>query len=250
LREVASDKEAKQKALQASKASTVRKVTVRMSDLSRLTSQIKASHSNNINIVLKADVQGSLEAIKNQIAKIKTDKGEIRIIFDGLGNIAESDVLAASGKGAFVIGFRVGVGPSVGSIAKRDDVKILTYDVIYELTDDLTKILLESIEPDKVEMTMGEATVLKIFRDAKHDKIVGMKMLTGKATAKNEVKFYRDKEEVGSGVVKAVHHLADKVEAATAGDDFGFSIETNAKLEEGDKAEFIKVEYRKVNLKS
>ncbi|MDD5606217.1 MAG: translation initiation factor IF-2 [Patescibacteria group bacterium] len=245
---VASDKEAKQMALKAVKAGTVRKATVKTSDLSRLASQIKASHSNNISIVLKADVQGSLEAIKNQLAKIKTDKGSIQIIFEGLGNIAEHDVLAAAGKNAFVVGFRVNIGPSVASIAKRDDIKILTYDVIYELTDDLTKILLESIEPEKVEVEMGEAMVLKVFRDTKTEKIIGMKMVAGKARSGNEVSFWRDKQEVGKGVVNQIHHLADKVEAATAGDDFGFEMKTDAKVQEGDKATFKRVEYRKVDL--
>jgi translation initiation factor IF-2 len=245
---VESDKEAKRLALESLKQGTVRKATVKTSDLSRLTSQIKASHSSDINIVLKSDVQGSLEAIKNQIAKIKTDKGKIHILLEGLGNIAESDVLAAAGKNAFVIGFKVGVGPSVASIAKRDDVKILTYDVIYELTDDLTKILLESLEPDKVELAMGEANVLQIFRDTKTEKIIGMKMISGKASHGNEVKFTRDKEEIGVGVVKEIHHLIEKVETATAGDDFGFEIKTTTAVEPGDKAEFIKVEYRKVNL--
>lgn len=249
VRVVESDKEAKRLALKALKESSVRKVTIKTTDLSRLTSQIKASQSSNINIVLKSDVQGSLEAIKNQIAKIKTDKGKIQILFEGLGNISESDVLAAAGKNAFVIGFKVNIGPSVARIAKRDDVKILTYDVIYELTDDLTKILLESLEPEKVELEMGEANVLQIFRDTKTAKIIGMKMIAGKATVGNEVRFSREKEEIGTGVVKEIHHLIEKVETAIAGDDFGFDVQTTAKVEVGDKAEFVKVEYRKVDLK-
>ncbi|MEZ4210560.1 MAG: translation initiation factor IF-2 [Patescibacteria group bacterium] len=93
-----SDKAARDLAASKAKRATSRRIAVSDSDLSRLTAQIKAAHSSNLNIILKADVQGSLEAIKNQLAKIKTDKGAIRIVSEGLGNITESDVLGAAGR--------------------------------------------------------------------------------------------------------------------------------------------------------
>lgn len=249
LKVATSDKEAKRLAALEAKRATVRKVSIRTSGLSKLTSSIKSAHSQDIVIVLKADVQGSLEAIKNQIAKIKTDKGQIKIVADGLGDISESDVLSAAGENGLVVGFKVKITPSALALSKKDDIKLITYDIIYELTDDLTKVLLESIGSERVEVKVGQAIVLKLFRDGKKDKIIGMKVIQGKAVVGNSVRFMRDDDEVvGEGVIKTIKHIAEDVNEATPGDDFGFEITTNAKVKEEDKAEFISVEHRKATI--
>ncbi len=249
LEVTATDKEAKDLALSRAKRATTRKIAVSASDISKLTAQIKAAHSMNLNIVLKADVQGSLEAIKNQLAKIKTDKGAIRIVSEGLGNITETDVLAAAGEKAFIIGFKVTPGVPAISLAKKDDIKILTYDIIYELTDDLTQILLDSIAPDRVEMLQGKATVVKVFREERNEKIIGMKVVSGEAQLGNVIRFYRDGQLQGEGVVKLIKHLTNEVKQATAGNDFGFLIQTTLKpILPEDTAEFVRVDTRKVSL--
>lgn len=245
---VESEKRAKELAVGKTKQATARRISVTSSDLSKLTAQIRASHSSQIAVVLKADMQGSLEAIKNQLAKIRTDKGEIKIIAEGIGNISESDVLAAVGEKAIVVGFKVNVTPSATSMAKKDKIQILTYDIIYNLTDDLTKILLESIEPEKIETQVGRATVLKIFRDDRNEKIIGMKVVSGRITVGNIAKFIREGEEVGEGTIKMIKHLTEEVSEATPGTDFGFLVATSAKIQPDDVAEFVKVDYRKAKL--
>ncbi|OGB73279.1 translation initiation factor IF-2 [candidate division Kazan bacterium RIFCSPHIGHO2_01_FULL_44_14] len=250
LMTVASDKVAHEIIAKLNKRATTRQFSARTSDLTRLTSQIRLARLHHINIVLKADVQGSLEAIKQQLDKIKTDKGQIRIVAEGLGNITESDVMSAAGENGFVVGFKVAVTPSARRTAKKDDIKILTYDIIYELTDDLTRILLDSIGPEKIETTVGRATVLKIFRDARSEKIVGMKVISGKVQRGNIVRFFdENKELVGEGEVKLIKRVAEEVTEANAGDDFGFQITTHAKITEGNVAEFIRVDYKKAGLK-
>lgn len=251
LQAVESDKEARDLALAKSKKATARRMEVSSSDLSKLTAQIKAAHSSNLSIVLKSDVQGSLEAIKNQLAKIKTDKGAIRIVSEGLGNISESDILAAAGERAFVIGFKVTPSASAVTMAKKDDVKILTYDIIYELTDDLAKILLDSIQPDKVEVAQGKANVLKIFKDDRHEKIIGMKVVSGEVSPGNVVRFFRDGEQVAEGTVKLIRHLMNEVKQASAGTEYGFLITTNDKgIAEEDTAEFVRIDTRRASLLS
>ncbi len=245
---VESEKAAREISLSKSKQATARRISVTSSDLSKLTAQIRASRSSQIAVVLKADMQGSLEAIKNQLAKIRTDKGEIKIIAEGIGNISESDVLGAVGEKAVVVGFKVDVSPSAASMAKKDKIQILTYDIIYNLTDDLTKILLESIEPEKIETQVGRATVLKIFRDDRHEKIIGMKVVSGRITVGNMVKFTRGEEEIGEGTVKLIKHLTEDVSEATPGTDFGFLVATTAKVQPDDVAEFVKVDYKKAKL--
>jgi translation initiation factor IF-2 len=245
---VESEKQAREVAAHKAKQATARKISVTSSDLSKLTAQIRASHASHIPVVLKADVQGSLEAIKNQLAKIKTDKGEIKIIAEGIGNISESDVLGAVGERAIVVGFKVDVSPSAASMAKKDKIQILDYDIIYNLTDDLTKILLESIEPEKIETEAGKATVIKVFRDDRHEKIIGMKVVSGRITLGNIVRFIRGDEVIGEGTVKLIKHLTEDVSEATQGNDFGFLIQTTAKTLPDDKAEFVKVDYKKARL--
>ncbi|MFA5009842.1 MAG: translation initiation factor IF-2 [Patescibacteria group bacterium] len=245
---VESEKQARELAMQKSKQATARKISVSASDLSRLTAQIRAAHASQIAVVLKADMQGSLEAIKNQLSKIRTDKGEIKIISEGIGNISESDILAAEGEKAIVVGFKVDVSPSATSMAKKDKIQILGYDIIYNLTDDLTKILLESIEPERIETQSGKATVLKIFREDRHEKIIGMKVLSGRIGLGNVVKFMRGDEEIGSGTVKLIKHLTEEVSEATQGNDFGFLVTTTAKVMPDDVAEFVKVDYKKAKL--
>ncbi|MFH0905227.1 MAG: translation initiation factor IF-2 [bacterium] len=245
---VENEKAARQVALQRTRKSTTRKVSVKTSNLSILTSQIRSAHSKDIMIVLKADVQGSLEAIKNQLAKIKTDRGQIKIVAEGIGNISESDVMSAAGENAFVIGFKVDISPSARTVAKKDNVKLLTYDVIYQLTDDLTKLLLETAGSERIEIDAGKATVVKVFRDDKEEKIVGMKVLSGKIQPGNLVKFFRDGEMVGEGKIKTIKLMNDEVKEAIAGESFGFQVITTAKIKEEDAVEFIRVEQRKASL--
>ena len=243
------DKEAVDAVLKRAKHAPTRQLSVRTSDLSRLTSQIRSARLHHINIVLKADVQGSLEAIKNQLEKIKTDKGQIRVIAEGLGNITESDVQSAAGENGFVVGFKVESTPTARRTAKKDDIQILGYDIIYELTDDLTRILLDAIGPEKIETSVGRATILKIFRDARTEKIIGMKVIKGQAHKNNLVRFYDAKKElIGEGEIELIKRVAEEVSEATAGDDFGFQVRTTAKLAEGNEAEFIKVDYKKAGL--
>jgi translation initiation factor IF-2 len=249
LRVADSDKEARDMATDLGKKSTSRRIGVSDSDLSKLTAQIRASQSTNLNIVLKADVQGSMEAIKNQLAKIKTDKGAIVIVSEGLGNIAESDVLAAAGEKAFVIGFKVVPSASATTMAKKDDVKILTYDIIYELTDDLAKILLDSIAPDKVETIQGKATVLKIFKDDRNEKIIGMKVVSGEGEVGDIVRFSREDEQIAEGTIKKIQQLTNEVRKADAGNEYGFLIATTAKgIAEEDVAEFVRIDMKKAKL--
>ncbi|MEZ4210561.1 MAG: hypothetical protein R3B38_02510 [Patescibacteria group bacterium] len=128
--------------------------------------------------------------------------------------------------------------------------KILTYDIIYELTDDLSKILLDSIEPDRVEVSQGKANVLKIFKVDKADQIIGMKVVSGEAQVGNTVRFFRDGEQIAEGTVKLIKHLTNEVRQASAGTEYGFLVATSNKdIQEDDVAEFVRIDMRKASLK-
>ena len=134
-----------------------------------------------------------------------------------MGNITETDVLAAVGEKAFIIGFKVTPGVPAQALAKKDDIKILTYDIIYELTDDLTQILLDSIEPDRVEMLQGKATVVKVFREERNEKIVGMKVVSGEAQTGNVARFYRDGQLQGEGRSKIDQTFNQRGQTSSSG---------------------------------
>lgn len=247
LRAVDSDKTARSLAAQ-SRVSSVKQVAATQSTLEALSNQIRAQQVKDLSVVIKADVQGSLQAIKDQLEQIKTDRGgSIQVVGEGVGNISESDVLAAEGGGAFVVGFKVKVLPSAAKMAGKEGIKALTYDVIYELTEDLTKLLVESVGLQKVENVEAAGEVLKIFRSTSQKKIIGVKVKKGEAKKSYLFRVHREGELIGEGPIESIKHLADEVEAARSG-DFGFLVEIKPKVKPGDRVEFVKVEHLKAKI--
>ena len=232
-----------------SRVSQVRRVTSTQASFSDLVNKFKAQKIKNLNVVIKADTQGSLQAIHSQLEHIRTDRGNIiSIIGEGAGAISESDVLLAQGSGgALVVGFKVSVLPGAAQMAAKDNIQILTYDIIYELTDDLSKLLVESLELERVESKEGEGKVLKVFKTTAQNKIVGIKVQKGEARKDYLMRIYRGDTIVGEGKIKLIKFMADEVEAASKG-DFGFSVDINPKIKEGDKVEFVKVSFNKAKL--
>ncbi|MBN2585132.1 translation initiation factor IF-2 [Patescibacteria group bacterium] len=248
LIETDTEKEARNKAAESAVASA-RRITVTKSDLDVLAGQIRAQQVQNLNVVLKADVQGSLQAIRDQLTQIRTDRGgSIQIVSDGVGHIAESDILAAQGGNAFVVGFKVRILPGAAKMAEKDEVKLLTYDIIYELTADLKNLLLESTGLEKKETVEGEGTVLKVFFSTAKNKIVGCKVTKGMARKDLLLRVYRDDVVVGEGPIEKVQLVAQEVDEAKSGADYGFAVNINAKIKAGDRVEFVKVEYIKAKI--
>lgn len=244
---VENEKEARNQAAK-NRVSSARRITTTKSTLDALTDQIKSQKVKSINIILKTDVQGSLQAIKSQLEKVKTDKGgNVAIIGEGVGNISESDVLAAHGGGAFVVGFKVKVLPSAAKAAENNGIKVLTYDIIYELTDDLTNLLLEAVGSQKQESVEAEGEVLKVFHSTAKTKIVGVKLKKGEVKKGYLFRVHRDDKLIGEGPITSIKHVADEIEVASKG-DFGFSVDISSKIKEGDRVEFVKVEYIKAKL--
>jgi translation initiation factor IF-2 len=247
-----SEKEAKAVAASKVRQNTARKQVVGLkAEIKDLSTQIKQANMTEINLVVKADTFGSLEAILSQIAKIHSDKGQIKVVASGLGNINESDILTAAGGQAFVVSFKVGVALPAQRAASKEGVTIMSYEIIYELTDDLVKLLLDSIGSEHIERATGDGEVLALFRDDEKLKIIGMKLAHGKVKVGNLVSFTRDEEgEIGKGKVKSIKQLAESIAEVEAPGEFGFQIELDAKVKVGDKVEFIEVEEHKAEVSS
>lgn len=248
LFEVRDEKTAKLLANRRAREKSARKLLIARPDFSGLAEKIQRAGLQDLPVILKADAYGSLEAIKGQVDKIKTDKGGIKIIGEGLGDINESDVMIAASGNALVAGFKVGVVPRAKKAAVEEGVKLATYEVIYELTDDLKKLLIDSIEPEKVELQVGSGKVLKIFRSTRKEKIIGVELESGEVEKGVLARFQREKEPVGEGRVVSIKHVAEELTSARAPGQYGFLVEIQESLKEGDEVNFVKVEYRKPTL--
>lgn len=238
---MADEKSARQLAA-SRKVAANRKLTGGKADFGALVEQFKSHQGDNLNIVVKADVQGSLQAITGALAGIKTNRGGgVNIISEGVGNISESDILTAQGGGAFVVGFKVVTLPGAAKMAKKDGIRILSYDIIYNLTDDLGKLLVEAGGWERKEIIEATGKVLKIFMSTAKSKIIGCKVEKGEVKRDYLFRVYREEAKIGEGVIKNIKLVAEEVDTASRG-NFGFMVEIGAKIKEGDRVEFIRIE--------
>ena len=204
--------------------------------------QMKTRQGGNLNVIVKADVQGSLQAITGALANLKTDRGStVNVIGEGVGNISESDVLAAQGGDAFVVGFKVETLPGAAKMAKKESTNILSYDIIYNLTDDLSKLLIEAGGLERRETIEATGKVLKVFMSTAKSKIIGCKIEKGEAKREHLFRVYRGDDKIGEGTIKNIKSVAEEVTSASRG-DFGFMVDIAAKVKEGDRVDFVRVE--------
>lgn len=201
-----------------------------------------------LNIILVADFYGSLEAIIEELNKITSKQVMPQIIDYDAGKITESNVMNAQSSNAVIFGFNAIPTPVAKRLAEDKHVKILTYDIIYELIDEIKKQLSNLIEPEVIKTKIGKLNVLAVFRSEKKRKIVGGKVLSGYLTKDLTVKVLRGEEEIGTGKITSLQKNKADVEKCEAGSECGLSIDTFAKIKEGDTVEAWKEEVKKITL--
>ncbi len=193
---------------------------------------------NNIptlNIIIKADVQGSIEAIEQILGTIPQKKVKIDYIATGVGNVTESDVRLASSADAIIYGFNVTVSPVAKRMVEDESVTVSTYAVIYELVDDIKNRLL-ALLPDEIERTdIGELEVLGIFRTEKEKMIVGGRVTKGKILAKDvKIDVYRDEQKIGSGELTNLQHNKVDTDVVKKDQECGLTFAGTTKIKVGD----------------
>jgi translation initiation factor IF-2 len=194
----------------------------------------------SINIVLKADFLGSLEAIESMMSEIPQERISLNILKSDVGEISEVDVNLAKSSNATIFGFRVKKSPQVEIIAERDQVKILTFDIIYELIEKVREVMEKSITPKIERIDLGEAKVLALFFHGKDHQIIGCKVVQGEIKRGAEIEIYRDEAEsgekklIGKGKIKGIKRGAREVESEKSGEECGIFYMGDAKIEEGD----------------
>lgn len=191
-----------------------------------------------IPILAKADVSGSLDAVKKEIGKIKTDENySLKVVSEGLGQVTENDIKLVAGSAeqkALVIGFNVKADRSATELAERFGVTIATFDIIYKLSEWLVEEI-EKIRPRvKTEEVIGQAKVIKIFSTAKNKQVLGGGVTEGRIEKGSTVSIRRREAVIGSGKITNLEQAKNKVDTVSAPDKFGAMIETKTEIAEGD----------------
>ncbi len=210
--------------------------------LSNLYDQVSAGHVKELDVILKTDVQGSIEPIRNSLEQLGTDEVKVRVIRNSSGNITESDIMLAIASKGIIIGFSTGIEPGAQHLADLEDVSIRYYDIIYNLVDDVNKALKGMLEPTKVEVIDGRAEVRAIFTSGKKDKVAGVYITEGKVSRGISVRVKRKEETLYESVVSSLRRFKDDVREVAAGYECGVGIKDFNEFEVGDTLEFLRIE--------
>ncbi len=212
--------------------------------LESLAVQMTAGRLQQINLVVKADMAGSVDAVVNSINQLGDDRARAMIVYEGVGPINESDInLAAAAKG-LVLGFNVRADVAAEAEADRQNVQIRSYRTIYELIDDVDASLKGSIKPEEVDVVDGRLEIRGEFRSERNRQIVGGMVLSGRMYTGADVRILRADEEVGTGKVTTLRRFADETEEVREGFDCGLAITTTVNIQLADIIETHHTEER------
>ncbi len=196
--------------------------------------QLQEGNVKELNIVLKCDVQGSAEAIKNALSKLGDENLKVRLIHEGIGNINETDVHLAGASDAVIIGFNVKADGAAQRLAQKESVEIRYYNIIYKLIDDIQAALTGMLEPTYREVIEGHAEVQQVFKAGKSTIIAGCRVLDGKITRSAQARIMRKKEKVYDGKIASLRRGKDDVREVASGYECGIVLEEFTGYEVGD----------------
>jgi translation initiation factor IF-2 len=210
--------------------------------LSALSSQISDGQLKELNVVLKTDVDGSIEPIKSSVEKLGTEMAKARVIHAASGSITESDVLLASASKGIIIGFNTPASPGAIQLANTEGVGIQQYNVIYKLIEDVDKTLKGMLEPTYAEILSGRAEVRAVFPSGKLGKIAGVYVTEGKVWRDAQVKILRQNKVIGDSRVSSLKRFKEDVTEVSAGLECGLGVEGVIDFKIGDIIEFYRKE--------
>ena len=222
--------EKKEQELSTSKAAT----------LDALMSAMAAEGKRELNVIVKSDTQGSLEAIVQALKEIKSKKVGLNIIGTGTGNVSLTDVKSAAAGKSIVVGFDIGTDSGVQQQARHDGVRINSFRIIYELLDHVKNSMLDP--PEYKEVVLGHAEIKAIYDIGKLGKIAGSQMLDGKLVAKEKYRILRNKAQVWDGKVQTLRHFKDEVKEVTGQQECGVCFANFEGFQVGDTIECYSLE--------
>ncbi|MEC8534688.1 MAG: translation initiation factor IF-2 [Pseudomonadota bacterium] len=210
--------------------------------LDQMMQQLKDTELKELPIVVKADVQGSAEAISQAIDKLGTDEVCGRVVHTAVGGITESDITLAAASNASILGFNVRANSQARNLADEQGVEIRYYNVIYDLVDDMKAAMSGMLSPDLRETMLGNAEILEIFNVSKSGKVAGCKVTDGLVRRGARVRLIRDSVVIHEGELSSLRRFKDEVKEVNAGQECGMAFENYEDLKQGDVIECYEVE--------
>ncbi|MEA2015348.1 MAG: translation initiation factor IF-2 [Actinomycetota bacterium] len=209
--------------------------------LEKLSELSKESEIKKLKIVLKADSEGSLDAVEKSLGKIKDEKVKIKVIHRAIGEITDNDTMLAAASGAIVIGFGVMSNKSAEVLCKKENVEVRTYNIIYKLIDDITLAFKGLLKPEIKKVKKGKAEVREIFKLPKVGIIAGSYIVEGEVERGNLVSVIRDKKVIYEGKVSTLHRFKEDVKKVATGYECGIRLDSFQDFNDGDVMEFFEL---------
>ena len=206
--------------------------------LDEIFAQIQAGEAKELNLILKTDVQGSIEPIVNSLEKLSTEKVQLKILHTGTGDVSENDVMLAAASAAMIVGFDVTIPPVAAKLAETEGVSIRLYNIIYNLVEDMTKALRGMLDPEYHDVVLGHARVLTTFRIPKIGVIAGAQVTDGKVVRSATVRVRRSSTVLYEGKITSLKRFTEDVREVTTGMEFGIGLGSYEDYQEGDTLEF------------
>ena len=199
--------------------------------------QIQAGEQAMLNLIVKADVQGSLEAVTESLRKLERPEVKIGFVLRGVGAITESDIQLAATSGATIIGFNVRPGRPARELAETEGVEIRTYEIIYKLLEDIESAMVGMLEPEYEEVVTGDAEVREIFRVPRVGAVAGCMVQSGAITRGSKVRFLREGTIIWKGDVSSLRRFKEDVREVASGFECGIGLSDFQDLKAGDVIE-------------
>jgi len=211
-------------------------------NLTNVLDRISAGQVKELNIVLKADVQGSIEPIRISLEQLATEEVKVRVIRSGTGNVTESDIMLGVASHGVIIGFNVDSETGAKRLAEKEGISIRFYNVIYSLIDDVSKALQGLLEPTYVEVVIGRAEVRAVFTAGRKDKVAGVYVTEGKITRGASARIIRNGDTVHESAVSSLRRFKEDAREVATGYECGVGLKDFSDYKEGDILEFFQTE--------
>ena len=220
----------------------VAKHATQRGSLEQMMSQLQASGLKEFPLIIKGDVQGSIEAIVAALDKLGTDEVRARIVHAGAGAITESDITLAETSGAAIIGFNVRANPQARAAAEAAGIEIRYYNIIYNLVDDVKDAMSGLLSPERRETFLGNAEILEVFHITKVGKVAGCRVTEGRVERGAGVRLIRDNVVIHEGTLKTLKRFKDEVPEVPVGQECGMAFQNYENILAGDIIECFRVE--------
>lgn len=247
---VQSEKDARKKSLSATHSQESRGKLSGASAVDLLKAMSRSTELQELNVIVKADVQGSLTSVIDSLKTLDTDEVAIKVIGSGVGSFTENDLYLASTSNAILYGFHVSLPAGLRQLAARDSLKVRTYKVIYELLDDAKQELSALLAPEVIITDLGRLKVKQVFKTTRTDIICGGEVTKGKLVVPSHVAVFRSKEKLAEIEAQKLQRGPQEVKEVQEGEECGVSLRTESKLilQEGDTLEFFTRELKERSL--